>query len=144
MVRVTLAAAALTAGAITRAVPRVMRTLRMRSRIQMALNSSDPDVVLEGQVAQHIGASNVERFQDEIHVDGRRVGEIDVQTSTMVVEVTNGSGAGKGRQLRRLISERQSSLGGRELVLFAPNITSGRRRHWSGLGIRVVRSLDEL
>jgi hypothetical protein len=110
--------------------------------VRAALQSADPAARLEGQVARRVRASLV-RFQEEVYSAGQRIGEIDVETATSIIEVTGGAGQGKVAQITRLLGAALNPSG-KQVILFAPNITSGRARAIEALGVRVVRSLSDL
>ncbi len=69
-----------------------------------ALNSANPQKVLEGQVANAIiqAEFNLVSFNKVVGLNGE-IGEIDVETSNAIIEVTTHT-ARKLRQIQKLIS----------------------------------------
>lgn len=128
---------------ISEKIIKIKRKVALKIKIKKALVSSDPDIRLEGQVAQKVG-KRTERFQEEVIVDGRRIGEIDIETDKAIIEVTSGEGNHKVKQMRKLINNSDINPTGKKVVLYSPNITSGRAKAIENIGGRVIRSLDEL
>jgi hypothetical protein len=62
------------------------------NRIEQALRSNDPDTVLEGRVAQAVEADLVD-FNRKVGPEGA-IGEVDVETSKAIIEVTTRRGTG--------------------------------------------------
>ena len=70
-------------------------------RIEQALQSSDPDKVLEGKVAKAV-EDDVIDFNRKVGPNGA-TGEVDVETRKAIIEVTTRR-TGKAKQINKLLS----------------------------------------
>ena|SRR2546425_205299 len=71
------------------------------TRIEQALRSSDPERVLEGEIAMAVAGDLVD-FNRKVGPHGA-TGEVDVETTRAIIEVTK-QRTGKLKQLQKLLS----------------------------------------
>ena len=119
-----------------------MTRLQLLQQVRAAAQSADPAVRLEGLVAQRF-RNRLVSFQRKVSMGGRIVGEIDVELSDAIIEVTTGTGRGKVAQVGRLMSIAVNPSG-KSVVVFGPDISAGRIPGLEAAGARVARSLEEL
>jgi hypothetical protein len=97
-----------------------------------ATQAADPDLRLQGQVAQAVGADLV-RFNAEVltrslssftgKVRYRPITDVDVETMKAIIEVTNqADAAGKVAQLQELLGK-EANPQGKPVLHFMPNAT---------------------
>jgi len=115
----------------------------MSGAIKSALRSGNVATQLEGQAASALGAS-VTGFKRVVTAGGRVVGEIDVETSKAIVEVTSGRAPGKVNQVLRLLSDKTLNPQGKPVVVYGPNLGKQAAEALQKTGAIVVRTLDEL
>jgi RHS repeat-associated protein len=116
---------------------------RITRAVRMALNSADNAVRLEGQAAAALGRS-VTDFQKVVKAGGKTVGEIDIETSKAIVEVTGGRSPGKLQQVLNLINDKTLNPAGKQVVVYAPNLGKHATKTLQDAGAIVVRTTDEL
>ncbi len=109
-----------------------------------ALNSANPQKVLEGQVANAIiqAEFNLVSFNKVVGLNGE-IGEIDVETSNAIIEVTTQT-ARKLRQIQKLISNLDLNPLKKPVILYAPNYKITPAQDIIATGSYVVRVKDEL
>jgi hypothetical protein len=109
-----------------------------------ALNSANPQKVLEGQVANAIiqAEFNLVSFNKVVGLNGE-IGEIDVETSNAIIEVTTQT-ARKLRQIQKLISNPDLNPLKKPVILYAPNYKITPAQDIIATGSYVVRAKDEL
>jgi len=114
------------------------------NRVAAAVNSSDDQRRLEGQVARvlisHLFAFNREITDLATEVE---VGEIDVETYNVVVEVT----ARKNEKLDQMLNEKNNRLinpKGKQVILYAPDYSHAADQQFAKHGIPIMRSLKDL
>jgi len=109
-----------------------------------ALNSANPQKVLEGQVANAIiqAEFNLVSFNKVVGLNGE-IGEIDVETSNAIIEVTTQT-ARKLRQIQKLISNPDLNPLKKPVILYAPNYKITPAQDIIATGSYVVRAEDEL
>jgi hypothetical protein len=109
-----------------------------------ALNSANPQKVLEGQVANAIiqAEFNLVSFNKVVGLNGE-IGEIDVETSNAIIEVTTQT-ARKLRQIQKLISNPDLNPLKKPVILYAPNYKITPAQDIIATGSYVVRVKDEL
>jgi len=109
-----------------------------------ALNSANPQKVLEGQVANAIiqAEFNLVSFNKVVVLNGE-IGEIDVETSNAIIEVTTQT-ARKLRQIQKLISNPDLNPLKKPVILYAPNYKITPAQDIIATGSYVVRAEDEL
>ena len=110
--------------------------------VRAALQSSDDAVKLEGQAARAL-KDDLVSFQKQIGPNGS-IGELDVETSKFIIEVSQSSKPGKLLQLEKLIQNPDLNPAGKGVVLYAPNITRNSHRAHEATGATVVKTIDEL
>jgi hypothetical protein len=111
------------------------------NRIEQALQSNDPDTVLEGRVAKAVEESLVD-FNRKVGPE-EAIGEVDVETSKAIIEVTTRR-SGESGQIRKLLANPAMNPAGKPVILFAPNYGPHATRNISDLGVVVVRTIEEL
>jgi tetratricopeptide (TPR) repeat protein len=109
--------------------------------ISKALQSSKPDNQLPGIVANWV-KDDVVSFQRKIGPNGS-IGEIDVETSKAIIEVTI-SRLGKAHQIRERLTNPRINPEGKPVILFAPNYTQNAAQHIIGLGAHIAHTKEEL
>jgi len=115
--------------------------MRHAERIEQALQSSDPDRVLEGEVAKAVGDDLVD-FNRKVGPNGA-TGEVDVETRKAVIEVTTRR-MGKSKQIKKLLSNSDLNPSGKPVILFAPYYGRAAIRTITDAGAIVVRTMQEL
>jgi hypothetical protein len=115
--------------------------MRHAKRIEQALQSSDPDKVLEGEVAKAVGNDLVD-FNRKVGPNGA-TGEVDVETRKAVIEVTTRR-MGKSKQIKKLLSNSALNPLGKPVILFAPHYGRAAIRTITDAGAIVVRTMQEL
>ncbi len=112
-------------------------------KVVAALNSPSVEIQLEGSVARTLIA-DVVSFQRKIYdANGTEVGEIDVETSTAIIEVTTE----KGRKLPQLLKDQSDPFinpDGKEVILYAPNYSHHSDVPFADHDIPIARTLKEL
>ncbi len=109
-----------------------------------ALNSVNPQKVLEGKVANAIiqAGFDLVSFNKTVGLNGE-VGEIDVETSNAIIEVTTQT-ARKLKQVQKLISNSDLNPLNKPVILYAPNYKFTPSQDIIATGSYVVSSQDEL
>jgi hypothetical protein len=77
-------------------------------------------------------------------VQGRLVGEIDVELETAIIEVASGKGRKKFRQVQRLLHNHDLNPTGKPVVVFGSQVRRGLVRRLEESGASVVHILNEL
>ncbi len=111
--------------------------------VRVATQSDDPTLRLEGRIARRL-RHLLRAFQHEIRVQGRRVGEIDVELEHVIVEVASGRGRKKFQQIQRRIHNRDLNPRGKPIVVFGPHLRIGLVRQLEQCGAIVIYTLEEL
>jgi len=111
--------------------------------IGVALDSANSAVRLEGEAAAALGES-VTGFQKVVSSGGRVVGEIDVETTKAIVEVTGGRAPGKVNQVTKLLTDKALNPQGKPVVVYGPNLGKQAAEALQKTGATVVRTLEEL
>lgn len=117
----------------------------VRRKIRRAAASEHAGTAFEGQVAEALGDA-VQDFDRQIlgmldNGEYGRVGQLDIITQRVIVEVTNGTGRNKVSQVLR----QQAQVGAsHEVVLFAPRMPAARLRDAQNRGVTVFRDLESL
>jgi hypothetical protein len=109
--------------------------------IEQALRSSDPDRVLEGEIAQAVAGDLVD-FNRKVGPNGA-TGEVDVETNRAIIEVTTRR-TGKLKQIQKLLSHPDMNPLGKPVILFAPNYGRTATQDITNAGALVVRTQEEL
>lgn len=114
------------------------------NRVAAAINSSSPQQQLEGLVAKPLIADLVS-FQRQI-VDpatGEVVGEIDVETSNAIIEVSTTDES----KLQQVLKEKDNKLinpKGKQVILYAPRYSHHADAQFKSYGIPIIRSFKDL
>ncbi|HZO70857.1 MAG TPA: hypothetical protein VFB60_01565 [Ktedonobacteraceae bacterium] len=113
-------------------------------RVVAALNAPSAQTQLEGQVARAVIADLVS-FQRIIHdpVTGEVVGEIDVETSTAIIEVTT-TPSGKLEQLLREQNNPLINPEGKNVILYGPDYSHLADLQFAEHDIPIARNMQEL
>ena len=111
------------------------------TRIEQALWSSDPDRVLEDEIATAVAGDLVD-FNRQVGPNGA-TGEVDVETHRALIEVTTRR-AGQLKQIRQLLSPPDMHPLGKPVMLFAPNYGRTATQDITNAGALVVRTQEEL
>jgi len=109
-----------------------------------ALNSINPQKVLEGKVANTIiqAGFDLVGFNKAVGLNGE-IGEIDVETSNAIIEVTTQT-ARKLKQIQKLISNPDMNPLKKPVILYAPNYKITPAQDIIATGSYIVRTQDEL
>jgi len=113
----------------------------LQEDVEKALKSSDPDKALEGQVGKMV-INDLESFNKKIGLHGS-VGEIDVETSSAIIEVTSKQ-AGKLSQIKKLMKNPSMNPLKKHVILYAPNYKETPAKDITETGAIIVRSEQEL
>jgi hypothetical protein len=114
-------------------------------RIQAALNSTDVDVQLEGQVAAFLNSRGYQilSFQRKVYGPNGPVGEIDIEILPAIIEVTNEQ-SGKLSQVTGYINNLILNPNRRPVILYAPNYTYRAGENITGAGAFIARDFETL
>lgn len=105
--------------------------------------SPDPDIRLEGQVGKAL-ISDLVSFQRKVYdSSGTVIGEIDVETSNAIIEVTNRK-EGKLEQLLKELNNPLMNPNHKQVIFYAPGYSHAADKQLASHGIHIVRSLKEL
>lgn len=73
------------------------------------------------------------------------IGEIDAETPRFIIEITGSPKPGKVNQLIGLKNNKLLNPERKEVVLFAPNMSSSQQiKTYEKLGVKVVNSMEQL
>ena len=97
----------------------------------------------EGRIARRLRRV-LRALQQEIRVQGRRVGESDVELETVMIAVASGQGRKQCQQMPRLLHHRDLHPTGTPVVVCGPQVRGGLVRQLEERGVQVVRTLAEL
>jgi hypothetical protein len=115
--------------------------------IQQALGSTDRATRLAALVGQAVNDPAVEdqvvAFQKGFGGPGSPIGEIDVETENVIIEVTTGN-AGKVAQLQNLLGNPLLNPSAKQVLLFAPNYGKFATQSAEDIGVRVIKSFSDL
>ena len=114
---------------------------RRTTSIAQALQSRDPERVLEGEVARAVAGDLVD-FNRKVGPNGA-TGEVDVETGRAIIEVTTRR-TGKLKQIQKLLSHPDMNPSGKSVILFAPNYGRSATEDIINAGAIVVRTQEEL
>ncbi|NPC93911.1 hypothetical protein HOO54_17235 [Bacillus sp. WMMC1349] len=114
-------------------------------KINKALRSQKPDLKLEGEVANSI-RGHVIAFRKNIDTPNGRIGEIDVETEKYIIDAFNGKKSKEPSTFTKYFDERAQYINpeGKEVILYAPNISATKIPGIEATGVKVIQSLDEL
>jgi hypothetical protein len=107
------------------------------TRIEQALRSSDPDRVLEGEIAMAVAGDLID-FNRKVGPNGA-TGEVDVETTRAIIEVTTRR-TGKLKQIQTLLSHPDMNPLGKPVILFATNYGRTATQDIANAGALVVRT----
>ncbi|MBX8537701.1 DUF637 domain-containing protein, partial [Pseudomonas cichorii] len=130
---------------------REVQSGRFSSQIETDLKSKEPGVLLEGHVGKALSDEGVLLdYQSKIRsgfLDGKPigVGEIDAETSRFIIEISSSPKPGKTDQLLKLQNNTLLNPERKEVVLFAPKVTSRQQiKAYESIGVKVVNTVEEL
>jgi len=108
--------------------------------IEEALNSGNPQIVLEGTVAFAIQQAGIHlvNFNKQVGPNGA-IGEIDVETTKAIVEVTTQTSR-KLKQIQKFISDPDLNPLSKAIILYAPNYKNTPAQDIVNAGAYVVRN----
>jgi RHS repeat-associated protein len=114
-------------------------------RITKAINAAKPEVKLEGNTANALG-DKVIGFQKNINSATGRVGEIDIETENCIIDCFNGVSSKEPSTFFKYFNEKAQYMNpsGKKVILYAPNIDTTKVAGIEAIGVKVVRTLDEL
>jgi hypothetical protein len=112
-------------------------------KVVAALNSPDRKKQLEGQIARALIGDLVSFERKVYNANGVEIGEIDVETSNAIIEVTT-SPQGKLQQLLKELNNPLMNPTGKQVILYAPKYSRQADQLFASYGIKIVRSLQEL
>lgn len=130
-------------GAIGRFFGAASEEVALSRGIMTALKSAEAATRLEGEAAAALGET-VTGFQKVVTQGGKVVGEIDVETTKAIVEVTNGASPRKLQQITKLIGNKTLNPNGKPVVVYGPNLGRQAAQALEKAGAKVVRTLDQL
>jgi len=111
--------------------------------VAAACTSPDPDVQLEGQVGRALIADLVSFQRKVFNAEGVEIGEIDVETSNAIIEVTN-TPRDKLKQLLKDQNEPLMNPNHKKVILYAPGYSHAADRQFASYGFPIIRSLKDL
>jgi RHS repeat-associated protein len=111
-------------GAAGRLFGAIGEEISLSRRIMGALKSADTATRLEGEAAAVLGES-VTGFQKVVRQGGRVVGEVDVETTKAIVEVTGSPTPSKVGQVTKLVGDRAMNPTGKPVIDYGPSLTAG-------------------
>lgn len=116
----------------------------MVMRVTTACLSGDAEICLKGSIAREL-LDKIVAFQYKV-LDPRtdqEVGEIDVETSTHIIEVTD-QGDGFLQKISKLKNDPLLNPRRKKVVLYAPHCTPAAAREVVEESIPVIQSLERL
>lgn len=111
------------------------------TEIQRLLASPNRAEVLVGEVAQAV-RNDLVALHRKVGPHAS-IGEVDVETSTAIIEVTMAN-SGKLSQVVRLIQHRDLNPESKPVILYAPRYLRVPERDITNVGAHVVRNIDQL
>lgn len=114
------------------------------NRVAVAVNSPSRDIRLEGQVGRAL-ISDLVAFNRKTTnpATGIEIGEIDVETPELVIEIT----MDKDDKLEQVLKEKNNKLinpQGKQVILFAPNYSHAADTQFQSYGIPIIRTFKGL
>ncbi len=112
-------------------------------RVAAACTSSNKNTQLEGQVGRSLIADLVSFQRKVFNAGGEEIGEIDVETSNAIIEVTNGDES----KLEQVLKEQNDPLMNpqhKQVILYAPRYSHAADRQFASHGIPIIRSWKDL
>ena len=119
-----------------------VRDIQLARAINAARASTNAGTALEGEVAAALGRS-VTGFQKTVTVAGKTIGEIDIETSKAIIEVTGASGR-KAGQAAKLVENAAMNPEGKLVVVYGPDLAPGAAKAIEETGAKVARTIEEL
>ncbi|GAE90682.1 hypothetical protein JCM21531_4315 [Acetivibrio straminisolvens JCM 21531] len=115
---------------------------QIEKKIEKALKSPELGKRLEGEVVKELG-NDVVSFQKRIDLPSGRYGEIDVETSKYIIEVTTGKSSKVPGEFAKYFDSAMNP-NNKGVILFAPNLKPTKIPGIEAVGVKVIQSLDEL
>ncbi|OKP84859.1 hypothetical protein A3842_07815 [Paenibacillus sp. P3E] len=97
---------------------------------------------LEGEVAQTLG-NKVVGFRGKILGEARVVGDIDVETSKYIIEVTAGKSSKTSSEFEKYFQSAMNPQN-KGVILYAPNLNSTKIEGIKKAGVIVIQNMDDL
>ena len=116
----------------------------LSSKVGSALRAADMPTKLEGIVGGTAGNKLV-KFQEPIGPGGT-IGEIDVETDKIIIEVFSGKTGKEPNQLVKYFDYRAQYMNpqGKQVFLYAPNIVEWKVPGFESMGVKVIRNINDL
>jgi hypothetical protein len=115
---------------------------QVSKKIERALRSPNENIRLEGEVAKALG-DEVISFQRNIDRSSGRIGEIDVETSSFIIEVTNGGSSKGASEFLKYFQADMNPLG-KGVILYAPNLHMTKLASIEAAGVKVIQNMEAL
>ncbi len=116
------------------------------AKIKAAVESKDPDKKLEGDVANMLvnNGYKVIKFGEKYYKStGELEGEIDIETTKVIVEVTTVA-SGKKSQIEKYMTSTTLNPLKKPIILYAPNYTDTPAKDITALGAYVIKKPSDL
>lgn len=115
-------------------------------QIKSALQSNNPGIKLEGEVAQALENKGLlKNFQHKLWNEPTDIGEIDIETPNYIIEVASGAKPNKINQLTKLQNNTLLNPNRKPVILFAPKVVKPQQiKTYQGAGVKVINDLDQL
>jgi hypothetical protein len=110
--------------------------------VNAALESAEAGIRLEGQLGKQL-LSQLVSFKRTVVEGGQRVGKIDLETGTAIIEATLDA-TRKSGQVQKLLTNKALNPSGKPVIVFGPNLRPGAIRDIQGIGGKVARTPEEL
>ena len=111
-------------------------------QVNTALESAEAGARLEGQLGKQL-INQIVDFRKTVTEGGRRVGEIDLETSSAIIEATLDA-TGKSGQVQKLLTNKTMNPLGKAVIVYGPNLKAGAIRDIQRVGGKVARTPKEL
>jgi hypothetical protein len=113
-------------------------------KVADAVNSSDKDKQLEGTTARAL-IGDLVAFNKKIYdpATGEVIGEIDIETSDAIIEVTTKK-TGKLSQIQKYLNNPLMNPDGKPVILYAPNYIGQATKDIEALNVPVVKTMQDL
>lgn len=111
-------------------------------QVNAALESTEAGIRLEGQLGKQL-LNQVVDFKKTVMESGRRVGEIDLETGSAIIEATLDT-TGKSGQVQKLLTNTAMNPLGKAVIVYGPNLKPGAIRDIQRVGGKVARTPKEL
>jgi hypothetical protein len=113
------------------------------NRVAAAVNSSCRPTQLEGQVSRVLISDLVSFNHKIIDSAGIEIGEIDVETSNVIIEVSK-TDRRKNQQVLKEMNNKLINPMEKQVILFAPDYSHAADQQFKDKGIPIIRSYKDL